>query len=330
MNNSHSKHEKFKYSFKLLTLITGFALVVLIVVLAFLILPVISDPTDDFFNRKGTLVNINKTRHWTDNNSNYTELTLTSSSGLQVKLTTRVPQNMTTPGPVVILLGGQDTGRDATQLVTDTHNVVLVALSYSLRIEQDMYARELLFKLPKIRLAIIDAPPSVSLVIDYLLSQPYVNPDHIELAGISLGAFLVGVPGSLDSRIKRVWIIHGSGEPDKVFEHGLRSHIDNAFFRKNFAKFLETVIAGHHLKPEKWVNRIAPRPVVLINNRDDEILPLSSIEMLHNAAGKSAEFIWLEGHHVKPHRADIIEALSTLVLSRIKREADDNLINSEH
>ena len=91
--------------------------------------------------------------------------------------------------------------------------------------------------------------------------------------------------------------------------------------RHLLARFFAAVIASHHLKPENWVGRISPRPVILINARHDEMLPQASIERLHRAAREPVEHIWMEGKHIKPYRRDIVSRLATDVLSRIAMEA---------
>jgi dienelactone hydrolase len=67
--------------------------------------------------------------------------------------------------------------------------------------------------------------PAILLAVDYLLEQPYIDANRLELAGVSLGAFLVSPAAVLDERIRRVWIVHGAGNPAQVIEYELRDNV---------------------------------------------------------------------------------------------------------
>ena len=49
---------------------------------------------------------------------------------------------------------------------------------------------------------------------------------------------------------------------------------------------------------EKWVPRIAPRPLVMVNASGDERLPRESVGALYHAAGEPKEQVWMPGRHV--------------------------------
>lgn len=172
--------------------------------------------------------------------------------------------------------------------------------------------------------AIKDTTPAVMLAMDYLATLPQVNPQRIELAGVSLGAFFVSAPGAFDPRFHRVWLIHGAGEVDKVLEKGTERYIKNAALRHVTGKLLSRLTFSHYLGPEQWVGRISPRPVIIINARDDPSFPTSSIAALHNAAREPYEIIWMQSDHIMPGRTEIVETLSSLVLQRIMKDTTNN------
>jgi hypothetical protein len=299
-----------------------------LVILAILIAPVLPDPTPGFDDRKGRLAEARITASWPEGDSVVREIDLISSSGLQVELTVREPADAGSPLPLVILLGGRRTGRDAALLVEDVQGVILAALSYPYRGDPDAGLPTMLLDLPKMQRALMDTPPAVLLGLDYLLEQPNVDPERVELVGVSLGAFIVAVPGAMDERFRRVWIIHGAGEPRTVLEHVLEDEIPFGPARRTVARLLAVLSCSHHLRPERWVGRIAPRPVVVVNSSGDDTFPRSSIEALHGALGESSEIIWMPGRHVHPRRTEIIQMIADVVLTRLKTESDENETDS--
>jgi hypothetical protein len=294
------------------------------VILVTLLAPVLPDPTPGFDDRKGQLAEARITASWRKGDSVVREVHLISSSGLMVELTVREPANARSPRPLVVLLGGRRTGRDAALLLENVQGVVLASLSYPYRGDLDAELPVLLLDLPELQRALIDTPPAVLLALDYLLQQPFVDPDRVELVGVSFGAFVVSVPGAIDERIRRVWLIHGAGEPVAVLEHLLEPEIPFRPARRAVARLLAVLSCSHHLRPERWVGRIAPRPVIVVHSSEDEAFPRSSIEALHGALGESSEIIWVPGGHVKPRRTEIVQKIGDVVLTRLATEPDED------
>ncbi len=169
--------------------------------------------------------------------------------------------------------------------------------------------------------AILDTPPALMLAADYLLSLPEIDSRRLELVGVSLGAFFVAVPGALDTRFRRVWLVHGSGQPEQVLAHGLRHYVRSEGLRKLGGQFLGLLTASHHFRPEDWVGRISPRPVIVISARHDEAFPPETIHALHAALREPSEIIRVGKNHITPGRKDIIAEISDIVLSRITKNA---------
>ena len=291
--------------------------------LSVVLVPTIRDPLPDLLARKGELALSRATSSRTIGDDVVTEVTLTSTSGLEVDLSVRVPPGTTSPRPLIILLAGRRTGRDAVRHTAKTRGIVVAALSYPYRGDEDAGTLALALDLPDIQRGLLDTIPAVMLAADWLTEQPYVDPERVELAGGSLGAFLVSVPGALDERFRRVWLIHGGGRPEVVIEHGLKEHIRFAPARRLIARLLSTAAYGHHLAPEKWVGRISPRPVIVISALDDESIPQESVESLHAALGSPSEVIWMSGQHVRPGRDEIIKKITDVVFARMAEENTD-------
>jgi dienelactone hydrolase len=299
---------------------TGVTLVVLVSLLAaYLFIPVMHDPAPGFLPRKGHLQRVEVTRHWHTAISAFSEVTLTSSSGLQVQVTVNRPLGVSGRRPLVILMGGYVTGRRAAELIRDSHAIVIAAISYPYhgRIANDAFS--LFHNVSAIRQALVDTPPAVLLVLDYLASQDYVDPAHIELAGVSFGAFLASIPGALDTRFERVWLIHGSGDPIAVYDHLTTNKIRFKPLRWLLTRSFAVLTQTSYLRPERWVGRISPRPVMVVHARNDPSFPEASIQSLDRALQQPYQIIWLGQEHIGVRSQELIQQIADLISKYISR-----------
>ncbi|MEJ2531730.1 MAG: hypothetical protein P8Y92_08030 [Halioglobus sp.] len=290
-------------------------LAVLLLALLWLLAPVVPQP--DFLARKGELVAAEVTSESPQPDGRLFEVSLRSSSGLAVELALRMPDQPLPHRPLLVLLGGQETGRAAAEIIPDTHGVVVAALSYPFGSVPHRDGLQLALALGRIQRGILDTPPAVLLALDYLLAHPDLAPERVELAGISFGAYLAAVPAALDQRVDRVWLIHGSGDPAAVLEAGLRKRISSQPLRQGVASLLAAAASAQHLSPERWVARITPRPLVVINATEDSALPPEAVQVLHRALVPPYEVLWTPGDHVHPKRPETILAITRLLFERI-------------
>ncbi|HEX5831726.1 MAG TPA: hypothetical protein VFY16_12145, partial [Gemmatimonadaceae bacterium] len=169
-------------------------------------------------------------------------------------------------------------------------------------------------ELPAIRGAIRDTPPAVQLALDYLTRRSDVDARRVEGVGVSLGAPFMIIAAALDTRITRLWIVHGSGGAYAPIEHTLRRGIPWTPARVPVAAMVSVIAGGPAWAPERWVGRVAPRPVVLIAARDDERLPRQAIESLWRRIHEPRRLVWLTGGHVSGRSSDQVAELTMLVL----------------
>jgi len=297
-----------------------FLLTIAIVVaglLVYLIVPAIPDPVPSFAARQGSLVSVQELKRTVVGESLVTEIRLVSSSGLTVEIGVRMPREVKAPLPLVMLLAGLRTGHRAVYVTETWQNVVVVALSYPFPGDPRVRGLGYVNWLPNAQTAVLDTPPAVMLAMDYLAQQPYVDHARVELVGGSLGAFLVSVPAALDTRFRRVWLVHGAGDPRGVFDHLLKRYIGFGPARELASQLLAFIVASHHLRPEKWVGRIAPRPIIVINARGDQSMAPGSVAALHAAVPEGTEVIWMEGPHVRVGRRTVLEELITQIVGRV-------------
>lgn len=302
---------------RLIAVFAAIAMAMLTGLAWWILLPVLDDPVPGFAERQGVLAQIDETAHHQLADSALTEITLTSTSGLQVQLALRRPHRPLEGSPVLVLIAGQETGRDAAMIFPETHGVTVAALSYLYQGSDKFSRLGMAADLHKIQRAILDTAPAVMLANDYLLHHLQLDPVSLELVGVSFGAFLAAVPAAIDKRIDRLWLIHGAGEPARVIDRGLEGRIWPDPLRALVARFLSTVAAARYLTPELWVGRVAPRPVLVINGIDDDDIPRQAVLALHGALQEPHEIMWVEGGHIHPKRPETIARVIDLMFPRI-------------
>lgn len=231
----------------------------------------------------------------------------------------RTPDAATGRRPAFLILGGYRSGERAAALIDDTRGTLVASFSYPYNGPLNPKGLQVLPLVPAIRHAIWDTPPAVLLALEYLRERPDVDPRRLELVGASFGAPFAAVAAVLDQRVARLWLVHGAGEPFALIRHNLRRSVSFAPARTAVAAVATLFASGPRLAPERWVPRVAPRPVIMINATDDERLPRHAIETLHRSLAGPGEVIWLEGQHVQSNRASIIRELVETVLARAER-----------
>jgi hypothetical protein len=155
------------------------------------------------------------------------------------------------------------------------------------------------------------------LALDYLLGRSDVDTTRVEAIGVSLGAPFICIAGSLDTRVTRVWALHGSGGSYAPLNANMRSAIPFGPLRAIAAGVANVIIDGPRLDPVRWVPRISPRPFVMVNASGDERLPSAAIEALYASAREPKELIWMPGLHVHADR-ETIEQLVAIVMGRVR------------
>ena len=282
------------------------------------------DPLPHFIERRSSLAKATEGTPIVDRDYVLTPVRLTATSGLAVDLMLRRPivdskQRL----PVAVILGGHYTGRKSVDLLGDTPGVFVAAMSYPYAGDPRPDALEFVRDIPKIRGAFLDTPPAMMLVLDYLWKLPSVDTTRIEAIGVSLGAPFVCVAGALDTRVARVWALHGSGGSYVPLEANMKRNIPFRPLRVVAAGISNVIINGPSLDPVHWVPRISPRPFVMVNASDDERLPRRAVDALYASAREPKEIVWMSGRHVHGDK-ETIQRLVEIVMRRVRADAGDS------
>jgi dienelactone hydrolase len=122
-----------------------------------------------------------------------------------------------------------------------------------------------------------------SRAVDFLESRPDVNKERLGYVGISWGAITGIVYCAYDPRIKAVGSMVGGGN-----FLGLFTPEDAERCAREGSKSSDPVC---------HVARIAPRPLLFINVKKDQLIMRPWAESLHKYAGAGSKVVWLDTDH---------------------------------
>jgi dienelactone hydrolase len=139
---------------------------------------------------------------------------------------------------------------------------------------------------------------------DVVEKRPDIDPQRIYLWGASFGAMTGCASVAYDPRFKAAVFTLSGGDLQKM--------IADTPARKQLPRFswmkVAAPVGASLLRPFDpiWhVGKIAPRPLLFQNARNDDLIPRSGVEALYEAAGQPKEILWYESTHDHQPRATI-------------------------
>lgn len=258
-----------------------------------------------FLDRKGNLLEVEERPL----DPHKYEVRLRSSKGLTVEAFIKIPDSSNLPAPAVIVFNGLETGAWVVDMiggVQEVHETVIMAMNYPYKGEVSLEGVQLLSTLFQFRQAILDTVVSGLLMVDYLTQRREVDPERITMVGISFGSPFAVVVSALDSRIKGVAIHYGGGDLEKLLFHNIQW--GDFLSRKLLSSWGALILAP--IEPLKYIDRMAPRPLLMINGKQDERIPPESAWALFQKAHFPKEIVWLESDHVYPSKTELIQELT--------------------
>lgn len=243
---------------------------------------------------------------------------LVSSSGLRASF--RLTRALRPSGrqPVLIVLGGHRTGSDAVEFFEAVDEWAVAALDYPYAGPHRLRGvAQWLNAIPGIRRAFLDTPPAISLVVDWLRGQDWVEEDDIVMIGVSLGVPFAATAAARDERLKALVLIHGAADNRRWLELNIGHRSDLGPLEPGVATLAHWVAAGPAFDTAERAAAVSPRPVVIVGARNDERLPEGQTQALFDAAREPKVLRWTEGAHVDPAREQVIEDLLRIVAEEL-------------
>ena len=239
---------------------------------------------------------------------------LRSDSGLGVTVRVIKPDHAGTPLATLVVLGGHRTGSDAAGLFGNVDGKAVVAMDYPYDGPESVRGiAEVLGTVPLARRAFRDTPPAVSLVVDWLEDQAWVNSDQLFIVGASLGVPFAALAAARDDRIDGAILVHGAADNLAWLEVQVARRNDVRFLHRPLATVIHWLAYGPTFDTVKNVREISPRPVVIVGAREDERTPATQTEALFLAADEPKAMRWTTGRHIQPNRVEIVRELLGLL-----------------
>ncbi|MDH4072510.1 MAG: prolyl oligopeptidase family serine peptidase, partial [Gammaproteobacteria bacterium] len=220
-------------------------------------------------------------------------LRITSSSGLSVSVRLIRPAEAAGPLPVMIVLGGHRTGSEAVDLFGEVGNRAIVALDYPYAGPQRIRGiGQVIEAAPLARRAFIDTPPAVSLVIDWLLAEPWVDAGEVVIVGASLGVPFAALAAARDPRITAALLVHGAADNRAWIRTQVARRVDTSLMHGPLATLVWWLAHGPSFDTAANAARISPRPVLVVGAREDERTETWQTEALFDAAVEPKKLRW--------------------------------------
>jgi len=150
------------------------------------------------------------------------------------------------------------------------------------------------------RAAMIQTIVDCRRAIDFLETRPEIDAKRIAFVGVSLGGILGGVLSGVDQRIKAVVLIVAGGDWGSLL---LKSQIGAAKKIRELHPGLKSEQIAELMDPVDPINfigRVSPRPLLMQNGNQDNIVPVECNNKLYDAAGQPKNINWYDAGHAVP------------------------------
>lgn len=129
---------------------------------------------------------------------------------------------------------------------------------------------------------------------DWLAEQPGVDPGRLGAFGFSMGGYTVAQVAATDVRLRAVVL---AGAPHDAAEHTRWEYRRGGWLRQAPALWAARLsgLRFDELVPERVIDRIAPRPVLVVTGSGDRDVPPWMAERLYRAAREPKRLLVVEG-----------------------------------
>ncbi|MFC1925428.1 alpha/beta hydrolase [Chloroflexota bacterium] len=160
--------------------------------------------------------------------------------------------------------------------------------------------------------------------IDYLYSHPGVDKSRLYIMGFSGGAAAANYVAASDTRISRVVLCCCAAGfnklimPDKAETTIANLRKQGVIRSEDFPPSLDEWFEGfRYIVPPRWIDKISPRPLLIVHGDEDELIEVGQAWQLYETAGEPKEIAIIKGaaHQLRKNQ----EAMN-ITLEWLKRD----------
>lgn len=216
--------------------------------------------------------------------------------------------------PAVLLNDGRELNSAALEyLPSEFGDVVVLSLDYPETLPYEFNPLTLLLQSDQIRRELRRIPRLFSLGGAYLTQRADVDTSRLTMVVTSFAVPFGVLAAAEDRRFGNVGLIYGAGDLGSVLEANLS--VEPRFLR-SVAAWLAHQLYGE-FEPTRYIASIAPRPLIMVNGRDDPQMPVGAVRALYAAAREPKALIWLTTGHLLPTDRPLIRTLVDTTLARL-------------
>lgn len=144
--------------------------------------------------------------------------------------------------------------------------------------------------------------------LDFLDTRPECDSGRLGFIGFSFGAVIGALTSASDTRIRSTVLISTSADWRPAL--GLPGVILSPTESRSPAVISAYLRTIDPYNPARWVGRIAPRSLLFVNGRHDEVTTVAAEEALQRAGGKGSVVFWYDGGHntlASPQAAQVLQ-----------------------
>jgi dienelactone hydrolase len=147
--------------------------------------------------------------------------------------------------------------------------------------------------------------------VDFLSGRPGLDPARIGFSGISLGGILGAVLFGAEARVRCAALLAAGGDWPTLIGTSRIAVARQARSQRNYRAETVGQILGA-VDPVAFIGRAAGRPLLLVTNTGDTIVPRASSDALFRAAAAPKRRVLLPGEHVSDPTRALGEAIGFL------------------
>jgi len=146
------------------------------------------------------------------------------------------------------------------------------------------------------RAALIQTVVDLRRTVDYLESRKDIDKTHIIYAGASMGGILGSIFGGVEHRPKAFCLMVGGGNWKELISSS--DILASMPLKSKVAEMgAEAEKMFQDIEPLNFIGHMAPRPLLMLNGKQDTTVPPKCSQQLFDAAKEPKKIVWFDAGH---------------------------------